>query len=233
MYWVLYKTAWSALKSVCVHAKLLQLCPTLCNPMGCSPPGSPVHGILQARILEWIAVSSSRGSSWPRNELASLRSPALAGGFFTTAILSHQCTGSFSKTAWSSLKRASPETLSTSVQAKLCAALVLSGLPWTARPPENWLNPRGLAECEVQMNSHLNPLSKWVHSLGAETAFYLYLNYFEEGSSYKLSFSCLVRGWTQQEGGSWKPPSTCESLSASRSSSLCLSEMVTWPNWGF
>ena len=38
-----------------------QLCPTLCNPMDCSPPGASVHGIFQARILEWVAISSSRG----------------------------------------------------------------------------------------------------------------------------------------------------------------------------
>ena len=42
-------------------------CPTLCDPMDCSPPGSFVHGILQARILEWIAISFSRGSSWPKD----------------------------------------------------------------------------------------------------------------------------------------------------------------------
>ena len=41
--------------------------PTLWDPMDCSPPGSSVHGILQARILEWVAISSSRGSSWPRD----------------------------------------------------------------------------------------------------------------------------------------------------------------------
>ena len=41
---------------LCMHA---QSCPTLCNPMECSPPGSSVHGILQARILEWVAISSS------------------------------------------------------------------------------------------------------------------------------------------------------------------------------
>ena len=40
-------------------------CLTLCDPMECSPPDSSVHGILQVRILEWIAMSSSRGSSWP------------------------------------------------------------------------------------------------------------------------------------------------------------------------
>ena len=38
-----------------MHAKVLQVCPTLCNPMDCCPPGSAVHGILQARILEWVA----------------------------------------------------------------------------------------------------------------------------------------------------------------------------------
>ena len=43
-----------------VHAKLLQLCPTPCNPMDDSPPGSSVHGILQARILEWVAMPSVR-----------------------------------------------------------------------------------------------------------------------------------------------------------------------------
>ena len=48
-------------------AKSLQLCPTLCNPMDCSPPGSFVHGILQARILEWVAISFSRASSQPRD----------------------------------------------------------------------------------------------------------------------------------------------------------------------
>ena len=44
---------------------LTQLCPTLCDHMDCSPPGSCVHGILQARILEWVAISYSRGSSGP------------------------------------------------------------------------------------------------------------------------------------------------------------------------
>ena len=44
-----------------------QACPALCDPMDCSPPGSSVHGIILARILEWVAISSSRGSSRPRN----------------------------------------------------------------------------------------------------------------------------------------------------------------------
>ena len=52
--------------SVCVHAKLLQLCRP-CDPMDCGPPGSSVHGISQARILECVAMPSSRGSSRPRD----------------------------------------------------------------------------------------------------------------------------------------------------------------------
>ena len=50
--------------SVCLVA---QSCPTLCDLIDCSPPGSSVHGILQARILEWVAIPFSNGSSWPRN----------------------------------------------------------------------------------------------------------------------------------------------------------------------
>ena len=50
-----------------VKVLVTQLCPTLCNPTDCSPPGSSVHGILQARILEWVAIPFSRGSSQPRN----------------------------------------------------------------------------------------------------------------------------------------------------------------------
>ena len=71
--------------SVCVCVLVSQLCPTLCDPMDCSPPVSSVHGILQARILEWVAISFSRGSSPPRDWPVSLLSPALVGGFFTTS----------------------------------------------------------------------------------------------------------------------------------------------------
>ena len=46
-----------------------QWCPTLCNSMDCSPPGSSVHGILQVRILEWVASPFSRGFSWPRDQI--------------------------------------------------------------------------------------------------------------------------------------------------------------------
>ena len=58
-----------------------QSCPTLCSPMDCSPPGSFVHSISQVRILEQVAISFSRGSSWPGIKPVS---PTLADGFFTT-----------------------------------------------------------------------------------------------------------------------------------------------------
>ena len=54
--------------------------PTLCDPMDCSLPGSFVHGIFQARILEWVAISFSRGSSRPRNQTCT---SCIAGEFFT------------------------------------------------------------------------------------------------------------------------------------------------------
>ena len=63
-----------------------QLCPTLCNPMDCSQSGSSVQGIFQARVLEWVAISSSKGSSWSRDQTHvswSPVSPVLGGRFFT------------------------------------------------------------------------------------------------------------------------------------------------------
>ena len=74
----------NVLKLMAVMVVHAQLRLTLCNPVHCSPPGSSVHGILQARILEWVAKPSSRGSS-PGMEPAFLKSPPLAGGFFTTS----------------------------------------------------------------------------------------------------------------------------------------------------
>ena len=58
---------------------------TLCDPVDCSPPDSSVHGISQARILEWVATSFFRGSSQLRHQTrVSCKSPSLAGRFFTT-----------------------------------------------------------------------------------------------------------------------------------------------------
>ena len=72
--------------SLCLCMLVTQSCPTLCDPMDCSPPGSSVHEVFQARILEWIAISFSRGSSGPRDWT---QVSYIAGGFFTTAKMAY------------------------------------------------------------------------------------------------------------------------------------------------
>ena len=57
-----------------------QSCPTLCNPMDCSQPGSSVHGIFEARILEWVSMPFSRRSPWPRGQT---QVSSIAGKFYT------------------------------------------------------------------------------------------------------------------------------------------------------
>ena len=68
------------INSMCMRAQSLQSCLTLCNPMDCSWPGSSVHKILQARLLDWVAMRSSRGSSQPGDQACV---SCIAGGFFT------------------------------------------------------------------------------------------------------------------------------------------------------
>ena len=70
-----------------MRAKSPQSCPTLCHPMDCSPPGASGHGILQARILEWAVLPSSRGSSRPRDWSGISCSSCTGGRFFTAALL--------------------------------------------------------------------------------------------------------------------------------------------------
>ena len=70
----------SAIYELYVLCLVIQLCLTLCDPMNCSLPGSSVHGILQTRILEWVVMPFSRGSSQPRDRTQVSR---IVGGFFT------------------------------------------------------------------------------------------------------------------------------------------------------
>ena len=71
----------SGFTGVKVKVLVAQPCPTLCDPVNCSPPGPSVHGILQTKILQQVASSSSRGSSRPRDRTQVSR---MAGGFFTS-----------------------------------------------------------------------------------------------------------------------------------------------------
>jgi len=73
---------------VVVAVKVAQSCPTLCDPVDYNPPGNSVHGILQARILKWVAMPFSRGSSQPRDQtLVS----CIAGRFFTISATREEC----------------------------------------------------------------------------------------------------------------------------------------------
>ena len=74
--WSSYLGMWGGKLKVLVA----QACPTLCDPVDCSPPGSSVHEILQARILEWVVISYSQGSSTPRDRT---QVSCTAGRFFT------------------------------------------------------------------------------------------------------------------------------------------------------
>jgi len=76
----LFFTMIVVITGLCVCVLVAQSCPTLGNPMDYKPPGSSVHGILQERILEWVAIPSSRGSSQPRNQI---HVSSITGVFFT------------------------------------------------------------------------------------------------------------------------------------------------------
>ena len=67
---------------MCAYS-VTQSCLTLCNPVDCSLPGFSIHGILQARILEWVPMPSYRGSSWPRDQTRVSSISCTAGRFFT------------------------------------------------------------------------------------------------------------------------------------------------------
>ena len=74
----------SGLYVMSIYSNIIaQLCPILCDPMDCRPAGSSIHGIPQARILEWVVISSSRVSSWPRDWTHVSCVSCIAGELFT------------------------------------------------------------------------------------------------------------------------------------------------------
>jgi len=97
------KRARAQLQSLCVQVLVTPVCPTLCDPVDCSPPGSSVHGILQARILEWVAMSFS--NDLPNSGIKP-RSPALQTDSLPLSPLgSYRITlGPSSSTSWKILQ---------------------------------------------------------------------------------------------------------------------------------
>ena len=103
---------------------LLQLYPTLCNPMDCSPPGSSAQGILSARILEWIAMPSSRGSSQPRERTQVSCISCTGRRFFSTS-------GTWEIPAFAA---AAVAKLLQSLRPSQIMAVFLPSTPWTIGP---------------------------------------------------------------------------------------------------
>ena len=99
--WICHTSTWSN------HAKSLQSCPTLCDPIDGSPPGSPVPGILQARTLEWVAISFS--SAWRWKERVKLLSRVrLLATPWTTAYQASLSIGFSRQEYWSGVPLPSP-----------------------------------------------------------------------------------------------------------------------------
>ena len=116
---VLSKGIAQSILCICECVLVAESCPTLWDPMDCSPPGSSVHGILQARIPEWVAIPFSRRSSQPR-DLS--RVSRIAGRFFTL-----WATNGHNLTLWAFLQLMVPSSLSFSF---------LIWLHGTTKPPK-------------------------------------------------------------------------------------------------
>ena len=106
-----------------------QTCPTLCDPTDCNPPGASVYGILQARILEWIAIPFSRGSSRPRDQTLI----CTVGRFFTVWATSSV---QFSRSVMSDSVR--PHELQ---HARPPCPTPTPGVHWDSRPLSQWCHP--------------------------------------------------------------------------------------------
>ena len=123
-----------------MHTQSLQLCLTLCDPMDYSPPGSSVHGIFQARILEWPAMPSSRGSSLPRDRTRVSCISYTADGFFTAE---------------------PPEKPHNFCQVQSLSCVWLFATPWTAARQaslsitNSWSTPKPMSIESVMPSNHL------------------------------------------------------------------------------
>ena len=96
--------------AVTATAKSLQSCPTLCNPIDSSPPGSPILGILQARVLEWVAISFSTACKWIV-KLKSLSRVQLLATSWTAAYQAPPSMGFSRQEYWSGVPLPSPRVL--------------------------------------------------------------------------------------------------------------------------
>ena len=190
-------------------AQGLQSCLTLCDPVGCSPPGSSVQGILQARILEWVALSSCRGSSQPRDRPASLTPPALAGVFFTTGATWIVL---YCSVAQSCLTLCDPMDCSTSGFPVLHHLLELAQthVCWVgdATQPSCTLSSPGKPTANFTKSSSdwVTPLTKNVHWLPINNSYRIEIQSLGQ-TPYKLSQECLCLSLVRcvPRGMGWGP----------------------------
>ena len=117
--------------TIAAAAKSLQSCPTLCDPRDGSPPGSPVPGILQARTLEWVAISFSSVWRWTV-KVKSLSRVRLLATPWTAAYQAPLSMGFSRQVHWSGLPFPSPMHESEKVKVKLLTHVWLFTTPWTA-----------------------------------------------------------------------------------------------------
>ena len=104
-----------SLSPAAAAAKSLQSCPTLCDPIDCSPPGSPVPGILQARTLEWVAISFSNAWKW-KVKVKSLSCFQLLATPWTAAHQAPPSMGFSRQEYWSGVPLPSPKEKTSTVQ---------------------------------------------------------------------------------------------------------------------
>ena len=121
------------------YAKSLQSCPTLCNPIDSSPTGSPVPGILQARTLEWVAISFSNAWEW-KVKVKSLSRVQLLATPWTAAYQAPPSMGFSRQEYWSGVPLPSPEN-----------ALVIANIlfQWQKRRLYTWTSPHGQYQNQI------------------------------------------------------------------------------------
>ena len=116
---------------VAAAAKSLQSCPTLCDPIDCSPPGSPVPGILQARVLEWVAISFSSAWKW-KVKVKSLSRARLLATPWTAAHQAPPSMGFSRQEYWSRVPLPSPWELVRDAEFQVFSEAFQNSVIWQA-----------------------------------------------------------------------------------------------------
>ena len=110
-----WKACLGIVRAAATTAKSLQSCPTLCDPIDGSPPGSPIPGILQARTLEWVAISFSNAWKW-KVKVKSLSHVCFLANPWTAAYQAPLSMGFFRQEYWSGVPLPSPDPSTSTIQ---------------------------------------------------------------------------------------------------------------------